>query len=304
MRNITVGGDSVELRRILYGYKKEQFNYLIEPNEAEIVREIFSAYVNGKALVEIANSLTENGVVYFKDKTDWSKNAVKRILENAHYMGDNEYQKIIEKETFESAEMAKLSKGGGKRETDSKEIKYLKQYCVCEKCGKRFTRMSKYKTRERWYCSGGCSYTKKYLDDITLNTMIEEIISSVKVNPDLLNTNDTQNIVLSQELLKKERNIKYLMSQSEPSFLPVQKLLYECVSDKFNELIMGTSAEVTDELKKYIVMYESKKKTLDVDFMKNTVSKIIIGSDGNIRLRFINEKEISNKSEDIFYDAE
>ena len=92
---------------------------------------------------------------------------------------------------------------------------------------------------------------------------IEEIISRVKANPDLLNTNDTQNIVLSQELLKKERNIKYLMSQSEPSFLPVQKLLYECVSDKFNELIMGTSAEVTDELKKYIVMYESKKKTLD-----------------------------------------
>ena len=92
----------MELRRILYGYKKEQFNSLIEPNEAEIVREIFSDYVNGKSLVEIANSLTENGVVYFKDKTVWTKNAVKRILENAHYMGDNEYQKIIEKEYCKS----------------------------------------------------------------------------------------------------------------------------------------------------------------------------------------------------------
>ena len=34
-------------------YKKEQFNYLIEPNEAEIVREIFLDYVNGKSLVEM-----------------------------------------------------------------------------------------------------------------------------------------------------------------------------------------------------------------------------------------------------------
>ena len=44
----------MELRRILYGYKKEQFEYQIEPHEAEVVKGIFNDYVSGKTLLAIA----------------------------------------------------------------------------------------------------------------------------------------------------------------------------------------------------------------------------------------------------------
>ena len=48
----------MELRRILYGYRKEQFDFYVIPEEALIVREIFKEYVDGKTLKAIAESLT------------------------------------------------------------------------------------------------------------------------------------------------------------------------------------------------------------------------------------------------------
>ena len=53
----------MELRRILYGYKKEQFEYQIEPHEAEVVKGIFNDYVSGKTLLAIAEDLTLNNEI-------------------------------------------------------------------------------------------------------------------------------------------------------------------------------------------------------------------------------------------------
>ena len=289
----------MELRRILYGYKKEQFEYQIEPHEAEIVKGIFNDYVSGKTLLAIAEDLTLNNVVYFKDKTVWTKNAVKRILENTHYMGDAEYPKIIEKETFLNAEKVKLGKGGGNRPTDTEENKYLKQYCVCNKCGKRFTRKAKHKLRERWYCSNGCSYTEKYLDDKELKNMIYTVFSKIKAMPEILNIDEEKTVDLPQELLRKDRNIKNLMLQPDASFMPVKKLLFDFVKQEFDTMQSEFSLGITSELTRYICETEIIQDCLDVEFMKNTVSKIIVLSDGNINVRFINGKEISNTSEEL-----
>ena len=76
----------MELRTILYGYDKYQFEYLINEEEAKIVRRIFNEYLAGKTLLQIGNALTEERVVYYKERTTWSKQAVRRVLENQHYI--------------------------------------------------------------------------------------------------------------------------------------------------------------------------------------------------------------------------
>lgn len=83
------------LRTILYGYRKEHLSYYIVPKEAEIVRKIFTDYISGITLKSIADELTRDSVVYYQDKTSWTKNAVCRIIENAHYTGDMEYPSIV-----------------------------------------------------------------------------------------------------------------------------------------------------------------------------------------------------------------
>ena len=283
----------MELRRILYGYRKEQFEFYVVPEEAVIVREIFKEYINGKTLKCIAERLTKEEVVYYKDKTEWTKNAVCRILENEHYMGDAEYPKIIDRDTFYTAQEIRLKKGG-KREKDSEEIIYLKNNLFCDVCGNRFTRRSKYTTHERWVCANGCHKHYEYLDDEVLISKIQSILCFVKDNPLFLMVKTTAKpYTPTREVILKEKQVKNMIFEPKPLFQPIKALLYSAVNDKYNAMDFDTSKRFTNSLCEYVAGYEGDFRQLDIDFMKTTVSKLIIEADGKMRIRFVNGKEIS-----------
>ena len=286
----------MELRRIFYGYRKDQFDYYIVQEEALVVNKIFRDYLAGHTLLEIAKELTAKEISYYKDKTQWTKNMVCRIIENEHYCGDDEYPRIIDRETFDKAVKQKAEKGGV-REKDTEEIAYLKATTICETCGKHFTRKSKYKVRERWLCSGGCPATTKYLDDPLLYSRIKTVMNAVRNQPYLIMLPKGESTyVPSKDIRLKERQIKYLITQPNSMFHPIMKLIYETVTEKFSEMELDLSAAVSDALYDLFSEYEPEdEQALDIPFMKKTVSAIIIQLDGNIRIRFVNGKEIGNE---------
>ena len=55
----TEGGILMSSRWVLYGYIKRENQFYINIPESEIVRKIFSLYINGSALKKIAEILTE-----------------------------------------------------------------------------------------------------------------------------------------------------------------------------------------------------------------------------------------------------
>ena len=286
----------MELRRIFYGYRKDQFDYYIVQEEALVVNKIFRDYLAGHTLLEIAKELTAKQISYYKDKTQWTKNMVCRIIENEHYCGDDEYPRIVDRETFDKAVKQKAERGGV-REKDTEEVAYLKSTTVCETCSKHFTRKSKYKVRERWLCSGGCPATTQYLDDPLLFSRIKTVMSAVRNQPYLIMLPKGESTyVPSKDVRLKERQIKYLITQPNPMFHPIMKLIYETVTDKFSEMELDPSAAVSDALYDLFSEYEPEdEQALDIPFMKKTVSAIIIQPDGNIRIRFVNGKEIGNE---------
>lgn len=286
----------MELRRIFYGYRKDQFDYYIVQEEALVVNKIFRDYLAGHTLLEIAKELTAKQISYYKDKTQWTKNMVCRIIENEHYCGDEEYPRIVDRETFDKAVKQKAEKGGT-REKDTEEIAYLKATTICEMCGKHFTRKSKYKVRERWLCMGGCPATTQYLDDPLLFSRIKMVMNAVRNQPYLIMLPKREiTYVSAKDVRLKERQIKYLITQPNPMFHPIMKLIYETVTEKFSEMKLDLSAAVSDELYDLFSEYEPRdEQALDIPFMKKTVSAIIIQPDGNIRIRFVNGKEIGNE---------
>ncbi len=285
----------MELRMIFYGYRKEQFTYFADQNEAEIVERIFREYVGSKTLQKIANELTAEQIVYYKDKTVWNKNMVRRILENRHYIGDSEYPKIIDENVFKKAETLRLSKGG-KREKDTKEIEFLKGSTICANCGKGFTRRSKYKTRERWLCSNGCPSTTEYLDDITFFSKILSVLKFVRDFPSKLMYESEPNVYEpTKDIIEKEKQIKDLMFREKPLFQPIKQLIFESQALKFSVMGFDMSKEKTLALCDYFTDYTGDFKELDLDFIKTVVSKIIVEADGKIRIRFVNGQEISER---------
>lgn len=95
--------------RIPYGYRKGQdCRHEINPEQAEIVREIFRRVLSGEPQIDIANDLNARGIKT-KDGNAWNKNSFRVMLRNDIYIGtyrfvdyekENAVPPIISKEDF------------------------------------------------------------------------------------------------------------------------------------------------------------------------------------------------------------
>lgn len=65
----------------------------IDPEQAPVIRRIFTEYLAGKTLRDIADDLTADGIATARGKTNWRSSAVQAILKNEKYKGDALLQK-------------------------------------------------------------------------------------------------------------------------------------------------------------------------------------------------------------------
>ena len=94
-------------RMISFGYGYKDGKLIVVESEAEVVRSVFTEYINGKILKDIADELTVKGVDFFNGKCCWNKNMVCRIIENKKYIGEDGYPEIISFEQYETANAIK-----------------------------------------------------------------------------------------------------------------------------------------------------------------------------------------------------
>lgn len=81
-----------------YGYKIEGGKAVIDEDAARQVRQIFEYYLDGESLTTAASKV---GLKMFHG-------GVSRMLKNPHYLGDDYYPAIIDRETFDKAEAERL----------------------------------------------------------------------------------------------------------------------------------------------------------------------------------------------------
>ena len=89
----------MKLRTILYGYTFQNAGYIPDPSESTVVKSIYSNYIGGITMAEIAKHLSEADIPYSPNKRTWDKNMVYRILTDARYIGEGVYPQIISKDT-------------------------------------------------------------------------------------------------------------------------------------------------------------------------------------------------------------
>lgn len=69
------------LHNIPFGYICRDGAFVKDQACAEIVNEIFDAYIAGDTLKGIADGLSSRRITYFGDNTAWNKNMISRILD-------------------------------------------------------------------------------------------------------------------------------------------------------------------------------------------------------------------------------
>lgn len=85
----------------LLGYEKDSYGRLvIVEEEAEVIRYIYSSFIDGLSAREIAETLTDSHIPTVKGNTVWSSGTVRNILRNEKYVGDVLMQKTYTVDCF------------------------------------------------------------------------------------------------------------------------------------------------------------------------------------------------------------
>lgn len=195
-------GDVPMMYGCLLGYKKgADGSPEIIPEEAEIIRFIYDAYLSGNGYVQISKMLEDKGYKTIRGNTNWSLGVVKNILTNEKYKGDvimqktyvsdlftktkkvnrgelpmylvkDHHEPIIEPEVFDRVQVEIARRNSLKALTDkgatpnSRHSKYaLTGLIECSECGAKYRRTTWARggvKRVVWRCVSRLEYGTKY----------------------------------------------------------------------------------------------------------------------------------------------
>jgi hypothetical protein len=78
--------------RDFYGYKVENKNFIVVPEQADVVKRIFNLYIGGLGIHAITQQLNQEGIQPLYSKK-WSYGSLLQMLKNVNYTGDLILQK-------------------------------------------------------------------------------------------------------------------------------------------------------------------------------------------------------------------
>ena len=303
-------GMNINAQKCLYnggivtlGYKIDKNKkYIIDEENARIVKEIFNKFVNGSTIVDIVKSLNER-----KLKTSYgnnfNKSGVSLILSNKKYIGTYKYKEIeiengipsiIEKETFYKAqEILKTYKRAPGRAKAKMEY-LLTTKLFCGNCKEMMIGVSGTSITKRIYNYYSCNGKKKHICNRKniQKDYIEDLVIEQARN--VLTNDNIEKIANSiVELTKKEKN--------NSNFIYLQKRLRENEKQTKN-LLDGLKICDIDSVRKTIFEEISKMEQEH----KEIENQILIEKSQNIEITkpqikfFLNELKNGNEN-DIKY---
>ena len=226
---------------VIYGYKIENKKYVIVPEEAEIVKKIFTDAANGITYDNICKELNSKGIT--KKGNEFKSGAVFKMIHNKKYIGivetngevfDNIVPPIITKELFEKAG-SKMNSNQHRGAKYSAKVDYLLSgKAICGYCGEKIIADSgRNRHGEKFYyykCKSiktkhkSCElkpYRKEVLEDLVYRSIKTAILESNMMDKivDLLcksyNSTVTEDSMLTlneKALAKNKKEIDNLMN--------------------------------------------------------------------------------------------
>lgn len=274
-------------RYILYGYKMENGEIVINPKESETVRECFRMYIEGNSFLTIAEDLAAKKTEYLEGKWDWNKNRVKRIIQEKRYLGDEQYAPIINGSVFDKAQKC-IDNRNKYLPTWSEEIGIIKEKVRCE-CGHSIKRRT---TKNHKVCKWLCSKcgTKIYIADDELVKICLKLLNQIITEPSLIfNHPEDQQYNSELENKRELKKIETLVLQNSDIELILEEILQNA-AEKYNRI---KYPKFIDQKLRAVIAEAKPLSVFNKELFLEVVSDVIIGSE--IRLRLINGVVIQKK---------
>lgn len=193
---------------IPYGYRRgPDGRYELDPEQADVVREIYGRVLGGEKLIHVAEDLNRRGL-RTKTGAKWGRSSFNVILHNERYTGVYIYQdkrieggvpQIIDRETFDAVQHVLHTKRNPRKAKDSptrrrvNEIYLLTGKLYCKPCGSPLVGISGTSKSGRQYhyyvCKGhregsACDLKPVRRDEVEL--AIAQAIRDKMLTPDVI----------------------------------------------------------------------------------------------------------------------
>lgn len=216
-------------RGFMLGYRYKDGQYIVVPEEAEIVRSIYADFLNGKGVTAIMKRLNKEGILTQQGFT-WHKSAITRVLKNYSYTGNlllqtkyrenhltkrtlvnhgqlpqyhatNTHEPIIDINTYNAVqlEMYRRAQKYGKQQTSGKYP--FSGMITCALCGKHYRRKVT-ATGPVWICStyntlGKAACPSKAIPESTLMEIAAMVSATGEITAVTAHNNNTLEFTLA-----------------------------------------------------------------------------------------------------------
>ena len=286
-----------KIRYLPFGYTIRNGQTVIDQQEAETVRGIFTAYIHGASLKEIAEDLTAKNIPYTERSCVWDKARISRILENAKYTGDAEFDAIIEDAVYEEAVAAKSARRWNRAVTECEGIRQLRDHIRCGQCGAPMLRHinSKRAIRESWTCSNADCGIRVRVSDGELLRKITLLMNRVIANADLMLPHPKIKHRDSAVVLDLQQQISDEMEQERPSEERIATLLCEIAGQLYKET--NAKAQIAAQIARKRVSLMKPQDAFNAAYFSELIDAVSLHVGGGVVLHTKTETDIC-ESED------
>lgn len=277
-------------RNMLFGYKVENGQKVIEEKESKIVVEIYTRYLKRETVLAIANDLTKRRIEYVPSRYEWNKPRVLRVVKDERYIGADKFPPLIDKSVFYAAQSLNSQKRTIKEDFLDKDVHRIGVPIKCSVCGSILKRKCdcRKKNPEKWYCSNkDCRKIITIKDDVLINYLIDVMNALIEKNDDIEYIPQEKGD--NNKLIFLENEIENLYANPRSNEENIRNKL----STYFTELYKSVDK---NEGKTMRIKNTLKNTSLQTKFSPELLSSIAesikLYPDGNVAIVLMNGQEI------------
>ena len=279
-------------RALPFGYTIKNGRRIIDPDEAATIQQIFVEYQNGATMSELAAMMTRLQIPYCEKRVDWNKNIIARILANPRYAGADGFDPIIDIDVFKEVNISKSDRTKRAIVEDNSTIGITRARILCGKCGARMVRF--YEKRNRmpvcWQCDCPDCRSRVTLADEIFESRIVERMNLIIENPHLLEDADayTMDDQEAQRWSKMTAELSRMCDTGHYTDEQLLNIIIENAKKRYELCPENQGSTITAVCLAYSNADPSEE--LDTELFLQTVSNILMKSDGEIQLRLVSGK--------------
>lgn len=281
-------------RALPFGYTIKKGRRIIDSDEAATIQKIFTEYQNGATMSELAATMTRLQIPYCEKRVEWNKNIIARILANPRYAGADGFDPIIDMDVFKEVNISKSDRTKKAIVEDNSTIGIIRARILCGECGSRMVRF--YEKRNRipvyWRCDCPDCRSRITLADEILESRIVDRMNLIIENPHLLEDAESYTID-SQDVERRSKATAELSRMCDTGHYTDEQLLtiiLENAQKRYELCPENQGSTISTVCLAYSNADPSEE--LDTELFLQTVSNILLKSDGSIQLRLISGKTI------------